>query len=413
MPYDIWPSPGLFASRINILLMTFVLFAVAIGTSTLLLRCLPPIRRILAGVEAGRHTTIDGLRGLLAIGVFIHHTVITWFDMHGAGWKLPPSHLIVHLGQTSVALFFMITAFLFWGRVLSRRGSLDWMAFLVSRLFRLYPAYLVMLGLLLAITYGFVTPEQRANAGLWPQLASWMLFTVFGAPNLNGLPDTGMVVAWVTWSLPYEWLFYLALPALAFVAGLVRKPVAALVSAMAVTGLFACFGWHNPFSLDILLSFIGGIVAAHWVRSPVLTAISRRRGAGPVAVAALLAVVWFMPTAYCWPSTLGLTVFFTIVASGNDLWRLLRRPGLLWLGDISYPVYLLHGLLLWTVFRHLLPQETVASGPIYAGVSLVNDVVLVLAATAVFLAVERPAILAGKHWYQRLSRSAVLLRSNV
>ena len=77
MPYDIWPSPGLFASRINILLMTFVLFAVAIGTSTLLLRCLPPIRRILADVEAGRHTTIDGLRGLLAIGVFIHHTVIT------------------------------------------------------------------------------------------------------------------------------------------------------------------------------------------------------------------------------------------------------------------------------------------------------------------------------------------------
>ena len=118
----------------------------------------------------------------------------------------------MHLGQTSVALFFMITAFLFWGRVLSRRGGLDLMAFLVSRLFRLYPAYLVMLGLLLAVTYGFVTPEQRANAGLWPQLASWMLFTVFGAPNLNGLPDTGMVVAWVTWSLPYEWLFYLALP---------------------------------------------------------------------------------------------------------------------------------------------------------------------------------------------------------
>jgi peptidoglycan/LPS O-acetylase OafA/YrhL len=317
----------------------------------------------------------------------------------------------VHLGQTSVALFFMITAFLFWGRVLSRRNSLDWTEFLVSRLFRLYPAYLVMLGLLLAASYGFTAPGQRDGSGLWPQLRTWLLFTMFGAPNLNGQADTSLVVAGVTWSLPYEWLFYLALPALAFATGRVRKPIAASVSTTAVIAVFYCWRWYNPFDRNILLSFIGGIVAAYWVRSPALRDIGSRRGAGYVAIGALLAVVWLMPTAYRWPSTLGLTVFFVVIASGHDLWGVLRLPGLLWLGDISYSVYLLHSAVLWTVFQHGLPRALALSAPVYIATSIINDIVLVLIASAVFLGVERPAILAGKRWYQRLSRSAVLLRA--
>jgi peptidoglycan/LPS O-acetylase OafA/YrhL len=392
-------------------LMTVLLFAVAIGTASVLLRLLPPVKRIMAAVETGRRASIDGLRGLLGIAVFIHHTVITWFYLHGDGWSLPSSRLAVHLGQTSVALFFMITAFLFWERVLSQGSSIDWTGFFVSRVFRLYPAYLVMLGLVIVAVYGFAAPDRRAS-GLWPPLGSWLLFTLFGMPDLNGMPNTGQLVAGVPWSLPYEWLFYLALPALAFAAGRARKPIGASVSTLALIALFYCFGWHNPFTPNILLSFIGGVIAAHWVRSPVLRDLGSRRGAGYGAVAALLAVVLFMPTAYRWPSTLGLTVFFVVIASGHDLWRLLRLPGLLWLGDISYSVYLLHGLLLWTVFQHGLPHALAISAPVYLGASLVNGVVLVLAASAVFLVVERPAILAGKRWYKRLSRRGIIARAS-
>jgi peptidoglycan/LPS O-acetylase OafA/YrhL len=407
---------ALFAWLIDSPLMTVLLFAVAIRTASVLLRLLPPIRRVLVAVETERHTSIDGLRGVLGIAVFIHHTVITWFYLHGNGWTLPPSRLVVHLGQTSVALFFMITAFLFWGRVLSRGSHLNWAEFFVSRLCRLYPAYLVMLALIVAAAYGFASPEQQASGNLWPSLTSWLLFTTFGAPDLNGLPNTGLVVAGVTWSLPYEWLFYLALPALAFAAGHVRKPIAALASAAAVIALFLSFywfRWYNPFALKILLSFLGGVAAAHWVRNPARREIGRRRSAGYVAITALLAVVLFMPTAYLWLSTLGLTVFFVVIASGHDLWGVLRLPGLLWLGDISYSVYLLHGALLWTVFQHMLPRALAISAPVYVGTSIIIDIVLVLAASTVFLAVERPAILAAKRWYKRLNRSAALLQANI
>ena len=98
---------------------------------------------------AARNLTLDGLRGWLAVAVFVHHTVITWFFLQGRGWALPPSRFYGQLGQVGVALFFMVTAFLFWGKVIDRRGALDWRGFLVGRLWRLYPAYLVVFAAIL------------------------------------------------------------------------------------------------------------------------------------------------------------------------------------------------------------------------------------------------------------------------
>src|SRR5579871_716089 len=125
--------------------MALVLYAVAFATAALLLRWVASIRETTASVAATRLTSIDGLRGFLGLGVFIHHTVITWLFINGQPWQPPPSRLIVHLGQSSVSLFFMITAFLFWNRVVSRRSDMDWSEFVVARLYRLYPAYLLML----------------------------------------------------------------------------------------------------------------------------------------------------------------------------------------------------------------------------------------------------------------------------
>ena len=122
MQPEIWSGTDLATRFIDSPLIAILLFSVAFGVATILVRVSPSIGRTLAEVEIGRHTAIDGLRGLLGIAVFVHHTVITWFFLHGDGWRLPPSRFIVHFGQSSVALFFMITAFLFWGRVLDREA---------------------------------------------------------------------------------------------------------------------------------------------------------------------------------------------------------------------------------------------------------------------------------------------------
>jgi peptidoglycan/LPS O-acetylase OafA/YrhL len=66
-------------------------------------------------LEQHRYATIDGLRGYLAFLVFLHHSAVWFFYLKTNAWTGPPSNIYAQFGESSVALFFMITAFLFGG----------------------------------------------------------------------------------------------------------------------------------------------------------------------------------------------------------------------------------------------------------------------------------------------------------
>ena len=385
-------------------LIWLLLILVALATASALARLLPWVRGASKKAVAGRQASIDGLRGVLGISVFVNHTVITWFFLHGTDWRLPPSRSIVHAGQTGVALFFMITAFLFWGRVLDKGNAMDWPAFFVSRIYRLYPVYLLMLAPLAVTAFALAPPGDRPFvASIVRPLLDWLLFTMFSTPDIAGFPRTWVLVAGVVWTLPYEWMFYLALPLLAFCTGRGRPKRAAVMSAIAVFAICVVFkGRASKFAIFEL--FFGGIAAAYWVRVPKLKALGRGSAAGIAAVAALAAVVTCLPTAYSITATLGLTVFFIVIASGHDLWGALRLPGLLWLGDITYSIYLLHGFLLWALFQYGLPRDLVLSGPVFIVVSVVSDVALVAVSSLIFLTIEQPCIAMGKRHYRLLEQ---------
>jgi peptidoglycan/LPS O-acetylase OafA/YrhL len=392
-------------------LMALLLFTASFAMAGVLVRSVPVIRRTVIMVETTRHRPVDGLRGFLGIGVFIHHTVVTWFYLHGHGWQQPPSRVVMHLGKSSVALFFMITAFLFWSRVIARGNSFDWVEFFLSRLYRLYPVYLLMLGLVVTAAFALTWPERHGfDAADMQPLLGWIL--MLDAPDLNGLPDTNLLVAGVTWSLRYEWLFYLALPFLAFAAWRCRRPVVALLSVGALVAVWNLPGRSDLYYLDILGSFVGGIVAAHWVRNPRLAAIGRTTGAGLAAMLALSIVALCVPTAYTWQATLNLSIFFVVVASGHSLWGILDRPALLWIGDITYSIYLLHGLLLWAVFRWLLPHEVSIHATIFVGSAMAIAGALILLSSAVYLVIERPTMLLGKRHYRWIVRNVAARRAD-
>src|SRR5882672_1434109 len=90
---------------------------------------------------SGRFETIDGLRGFLALGVFGGH-VVNMYVLRSAGtWGVANDSVSFYprAAMAGVALFFMITAFLFWLRVLRSGAAFDVRAFLASRLRRLTP----------------------------------------------------------------------------------------------------------------------------------------------------------------------------------------------------------------------------------------------------------------------------------
>lgn len=343
------------------------------------------------GVAAARYGPIDGLRGYLALGVFLSHGCLWYFYLRSGVWVVPPSHFYTHLGESGVALFFMITGFLFFSKLLEARDGrpLDWTRLWVSRCLRLAPAY----GL--AISLVFVIVAFRSHGALHEstpllakQVVEWLAFTMLGGPDINGVAQTAVIMSGVTWSLPYEWWFYLSLPLLSICLRL-TPPVTCVVIGAACS---LAFDWLRP-NFYHVLAFGGGIAAAFAVRSPSLCRLASGRAASCVILTILGTVVAAWPGARSVPVLLLLSVAFVLIACGNDVFGLLRQPAALLLGEMAYSIYLLHGILLYVLFEYVLGAPAARLSPLAHWLTVVAITpVLVCASHAVFSFIEKPAM---------------------
>lgn len=297
----------------------------------------------------GRFTSIDGLRGLLALFVFIHHGSVWQVFLQTQRWEAPASRVFGHMGETSVALFFMITAFLFTRKVLQiHERPIDWVQLYTSRLARLLPLYALAMALMLGMAW-FLTGAtlQVPMSQLLTHGLGWLAFSIRGAGNFNGLPDTYLLIAGVTWSLRYEWWFYLSLPLL---AALLKRHVQMPWTPLALVNV-ALFGSVWLLHAELALPFLGGMAAAYVAHRPALQRLAAQRWSGLIVLAGLVLTVLGTESAYTPEATLLLGVSFILIAAGNDLFGLLSTATLRALGDLTYSLYLLHGLALTLVLR--------------------------------------------------------------
>ena len=360
--------------------------------------------------EDRRNASIDGLRGFLALFVFLHHAAL-WYDyLKSSKWQLPPSYFYIHLGQSSVALFFMITAFLFSSKLLDARhktthdnkpllaSSVFWQRLYVSRILRLTPLYFFMLAVMLIVT-AIVSDFQLHEplSVLLKNIGAWASFIILGQPNLNGVITTSQMIAGVNWTLPYEWFFYFSLPLLALLTTMRPSWPYLLFSAGAIAGLwFKIYPWEP--NAIYSYAFLGGIVAAVTVRFLWLSRLlANSWGQKLGAVIALLCLNYVFrhySTANSLPALAWLTVVFTILASGNSLFGLLHSRAAQILGDASYSIYLLHGLVMYITFNLILSFETAAQLSVYSywGVIFLCTVALLTLSFATFRWIEEPAI---------------------
>jgi peptidoglycan/LPS O-acetylase OafA/YrhL len=104
-----------------------------------------------------------------------------------------------------------------------------------------------------------------------------------------------------------------------------------------------------------------------------------------------------MPDYFSVPQILLLSVAFAIIALGNDLFGMLSSYGLKALGEISYSVYLIHGLVLYSLFSWLNVYPFKGSD-INHYIILLPLVLLVVCGISLitFLGIERPFMLKPK-----------------
>jgi peptidoglycan/LPS O-acetylase OafA/YrhL len=233
----------------------------------------------------------------------------------------------------------------------------------------------------------------------------WSVLTLFGGPDVNALPNTWHLDAGVTWTLRFEALFYVFLPVLAFLFTR-AKPWLAGVVGLVLTFLvwrFADFS-HEPQVGPKLLPFLSGILAAYLSRNPRLVTLFKTRAVGLIALAVILAVLFVAPRGYHPLTVTATTIIFFAAVVENRMFSALRTAPVSRLGEISYGVYLMHGLLLWWG-THLLGDLIVA--PIaYAGFLLIIAVILVSTCWLTHILIEIPGIAAGLRFGPRSKKKS-------
>ncbi len=367
----------------------------------------------------GRYETVDGLRGFLALGVFIHHASIWHQYLHTEGWFSPPSPLYTHLGKTSVALFFMITSFLFISKLLNApKKEFNWNSFFISRIFRLVPMYYVSLTLMIILILATTNWKLNVDTAVFlDSIFNWCLFTIHDAIIINNTPYHVLVNSGVVWSLPYEWLFYFSLPIISLFILKAKPPYLYIAVSIAfIYNFYFDVFQEQPWYRYFLYCFMGGAVAPILLK---FTSLSEKiKTSYSIYASGIIILCLYLIGTYENTENVSciivITIMFTLIALGASLFGLLKNPVLKFLGEISYSTYLLHGMVLFTPFYFIYGLDRVRNfTPLqFCLIVFALTPILVFLSFLGFKFIEKPFMEKSKIIIQKMENKNQTLTSN-
>jgi peptidoglycan/LPS O-acetylase OafA/YrhL len=295
---------------------------------------------------ADRHhvAALTGIRGYAAGWVVLFHASFAAWQIQPA---LPPQDALplIRRGYLAVDLFFVLSGYVLMrshGEAFRQRGFRAWRPFAAGRLGRVMPLHWIVLGLLCLLTL-------TCPGGPWIGIAP-------GGPLVENLALVqswlGDPLSWNTpaWSLSAEWLAYLAFPLLALAIGQAgRWGCAAVIGGSAVTLALAA-GWHGDGGLNhvhvlglvrCLCEFPMGMAGCRLLQTtpPNGTAVPDRLFWAGLA---LLALTLATPRLDAVAAPAFLMLVMASGAGSSPAHALFGHPRAVWLGEISFSLYLLH-----------------------------------------------------------------------
>lgn len=370
-------------------LLTFLgVMALSLAVAHLLLKFSTFARLIES--ETGRFETLDGLRGFLALSVFVHHFAVHSAYAAGQGWKAPSDPFLAMSGSAPVQIFFAITGFLFWSRAIRDGGNVAVRSFAINRFFRIAPMYLLVMAIALSLaviqTNGIWNGEGYET---YQAILRTLTCGAFVVDYFNGV-DMTPITARVSWTLVFEWGFYAALPFIAWFAKLPRFFLLA-------SAFLALLALSPRYEMIYATLFLVGMIVAHVVAVVPKTSWAQNR-----MVDASLAILFFglFMAKRFEPYATGFLFVLPIllaVTYGASLFGLFRRPESKLLGSASYSIYLIHGPLIYIVLRNLVGYERfVRLPPVWQlAIEATLCVAVVILACLSYAFVERPMISLG------------------
>ena len=369
-----------------------------------------------AALSMNFNAHLHALRGLAALAVLLFH----WYQFFPAaasvirperfaGTVLDPT-VYLGFGWMGVPLFFVLSGYLLGGQVAHVELTGTFLKrFWVRRFLRIYPAVwaeLVILLMLGTFITGLISKQGMET--LWLQFLLWINLPPLMAQPING----------VWWTLPVELGFYVLLP---FIGWAVRHIGWKVMLALAVGVtlgwrgmLFVTTNTDNYLTILPVLDSLPGVFLTFilgFSLNFLPLEVSARIGRWGIAVSlvVLLALMQWQLTLnevywtghwilVVWPPLTAIPIaalvyFFRRPPTG---WRWLGQPLLIWLGHVSFGIYLWHFQVM-RVLVLLFPQAW--DSPLASLLALMISLpaTLCLAAMSYYL-IEKPLMGWGKKY---------------
>lgn len=315
-------------------------------------------------VKTKRYHELDSLRGVAAMTVVIHHYLLIFpslFPYSKIAESTPlkwlafsPLH-IFWAGYEAVILFFILSGFVLSLPYIGGR-KMHYQPFLIKRIFRIYVPYLVSILLAIALKSFFWHGETGG-------LSLWVLETRFSVSaqsflqhliligDLSSPSDLNPVI----WSLRPEMQMSILFPIILWVGNFFYWP-AAILAGLALS--WSGYAFERLEIMRYILMFIlGSLIARH--RGSLVARFQKLPGilrmflfcTGVMGYCSRwLFYGWFSQHRFgrdCLVA-LGASLFIVIALSAGKVRDLLLTRALLFLGKISYSLYLYHAIVLLT-----------------------------------------------------------------
>ena len=301
--------------------------------------------------KPGHYPALDSLRGVAALLVVFHHLGVSYRDLFNPqGLAGLITKAVIYPGHPAVLMFFVLSGFVL---QLShgRASSNQYWHYVLRRTMRIFPAMLASLVLAVVLL-------RPATEYYGP----WLLACANGDHSWTGLLRNASLLLTrsgdasfnvVLWSLAYEWRVSLVFPLLAILA--IRYPwyVAAAMLPVYVLARFGLvsLGFDAPYIINnttagtilvtffYLPAFLMGMLLAVW--------IGKRQSFPRIPLwleglwlLAVVAPYYFVKEDFA--LALGAALLIALIVCGGRLNLLLRNAAALWLGKVSYSLYLVH-----------------------------------------------------------------------
>jgi peptidoglycan/LPS O-acetylase OafA/YrhL len=323
-----------------------------------------------------RLVELDAIRGIAAMMVVGYHFTTRYQEV--VGHSAP----VVGLpwGEYGVPLFFGLSGFVISMTLERTRTAMD---FAVSRFSRLYPAYFVAILITSIVVFTGGVPEFQSSPTT-VALNFTMLQGFLRVPHVDGS----------YWTLEVELVFYGVMFAL-----LLMRKLSWMTAVIIGWIAFKWIWWLHP------LSYTLTEMVVEYIPYFAIGVACYRLWAKQEAPAAWLTILFAVVTLWvidgATRGVVGVLVALVFALFAYGKLNFLRWPPLVWLGGVSYTLYLLHANIGWTLIHRL---EGAGTAPYLAiAVALTVSVILAYGVTQL---VERPALRIIRRAWDGLRKAA-------